>query len=754
MKRKFMFAVLVIAVVFSLSVSACSDAQIPTGLSTVTALDLSALVTAPVSGQPLFLNGNTITHAQYTGTIEWTYNNGRSATGEFFLPNTIYVALVTLTAAEGFTFDGIAADSFFHTNVRVVNAAGDGTVRIIFPSTGTTAVTVSDFNLSALVTPPTTDASPQITLASAQYTGTITWLNYDGTPFTGVSFYADRVFQARVSLVARAGYTFNGVPANSFVHEGMSSIVNNQANHWVVTIVFPATEIRQVNALNLGFIVNPPARGVPVQNSVIHSQFTGTIDWFYNSSQQFLGTHFAPETVYTAIVTLTAVDGFCLNAVPVNGFTHPGATSISNAQGSGVVTIIFPETLDAFTDAVVTMTDLTALLPAPVADIVRSSAIIPHFQISGSVQWELENGAVPTGSTFTGGAAYRAIVTLDAEYGYTLTGVAANSFTHAGATSISNAANDGVVTITFTRTGPQVLAHRNLTELITAPVFKQTPVTTLSSSYLSGTIQWMDMEGDAVERFSLYAAYRAVVTLTILDPDLFTFNGILANSFVYTGATVTNAANSGVVNITFPRTIPNYLALAGTAIRGCCWQGNTDTPAALFLNNNTRWAFAWNANPANNHSSWRSILYPDTVDFVLDGNEGGRGHPLALGRFGLEPAHFFSIDLGETRDIVSVSKRTHTGGNRFGAGEIFVSDYPIEVDPNDGNANLVAVFDFDPDSLGLVLNNMWLEIDITKQNDGNPVRGRYLQIRFTHLSPRADGWLSGEFNRLQIGIMP
>jgi hypothetical protein len=44
------------------------------------------------------------------------------------------------------------------------------------------------------------------------------------------------------------------------------------------------------------------------------------------------------------------------------------------------------------------------------------------------------------------------VVSLTAKFGWTFSGVAANSFTHSGATSVTNAANSGTVTITFPAT--------------------------------------------------------------------------------------------------------------------------------------------------------------------------------------------------------------------------------------------------------------------------------------------------------------
>lgn len=68
---------------------------------------------------------------------------------------------------------------------------------------------------------------------------------------------------------------------------------------------------------------------------------------------------------------------------------------------------------------------------------------------AGTVAW----APTPNG-TFAAGTAYTATITLVPKTGCTLTGVEANSFTVAGAESVTNAADSGVVTAVFPATGP------------------------------------------------------------------------------------------------------------------------------------------------------------------------------------------------------------------------------------------------------------------------------------------------------------
>ena len=85
---------------------------------------------------------------------------------------------------------------------------------------------------------------------------------------------------------------------------------------------------------------------------------------------------------------------------------------------------------------------------APVVDETPVTAITEGKQFTGTVTWSpnLADGK------FGPQTVYTATVTLTPKVGYKLDGVAANFFTVAGATSVSNEANSGVVTAVFPAT--------------------------------------------------------------------------------------------------------------------------------------------------------------------------------------------------------------------------------------------------------------------------------------------------------------
>lgn len=84
----------------------------------------------------------------------------------------------------------------------------------------------------------------------------------------------------------------------------------------------------------------------------------------------------------------------------------------------------------------------------PVTGEKRVTAI-DNTQFTGTISWS------PDDSTFQASTTYTATITLTPKPGYKLAGVAANSFTVAGATSDSNSASSGVVTAVFPTTASE-----------------------------------------------------------------------------------------------------------------------------------------------------------------------------------------------------------------------------------------------------------------------------------------------------------
>jgi hypothetical protein len=97
------------------------------------------------------------------------------------------------------------------------------------------------------------------------------------------------------------------------------------------------------------------------------------------------------------------------------------------------------------TDSTITQLAIPGVV-APVRGATPVTTAIDTAQYTGTITW------APAASTFAASTVHTANIVLTAKAGYTLTGVAANSFTVAGATT-TNAANEGTVTAVFPATG-------------------------------------------------------------------------------------------------------------------------------------------------------------------------------------------------------------------------------------------------------------------------------------------------------------
>ncbi|MDR0877997.1 MAG: hypothetical protein LBN21_08090, partial [Treponema sp.] len=335
----------------------------------VSALDLTSLVTAPVKNTaPLTAE---INHDQYTGTILWEKENGNkwAAFEGDFEPATMYRAIVTLSAKEGFTFKDLAANSFTYSGALTVsNNANTGKVTINFkPTAAETASTVINaFGLDGYITAPVTGAVPSAAeIDRTQYTGTIVWQK-DGEISGVETFEAAAVYKAVITLNAKTGFTFTGVDSNSFTFSGAA--VTNAAGTGtgaLVTVTFPATAA-MVNALGLADILVLPLKDAVPVVTIDSAQYTGAILWSPAADV------FAASTAYTAVITLTAKPGFTFTGLTEDNFTYPGAASVTitaNTGSAATVAIIFPAT----GAAIVSDFNLSGLVTAPAKGAVPST---------------------------------------------------------------------------------------------------------------------------------------------------------------------------------------------------------------------------------------------------------------------------------------------------------------------------------------------------------------------------------------------
>jgi len=397
-----------------------------------TTVNIAAIegVTAPVIG------GTPVTaiteNDQYSGTVSWEPNH------PVFAPATRYTATISLTAKDGYTLQGVAANFFKVEKARTAsNLANSGVVTVVFSTTAGTTKDPAVIDLSAVpgVIVPVNGGTPVATITeNDQYSGTVTW----SPTVTGI-FAPNTQYTATITLTAKPGFTLQGVAADSFTVVGASA--NNSVNSGVVTAVFPETYTEiTINIKDIAGVTVPVTGGTAGFSIIDTDQYTGTVTWSPATLPTFPPA-FASATLYTATITLIEKAGYTLQGVTANLFTVAGASSVRNSADSGVITAVFPKT--DTTISIATITGITA----PKAGGAPVPIITATAQYTGTVSWRTSDGVELTGP-FVDYNVYIATISLTAKTGYTFHGVAANSFTVTGASSI-NSVNSSIITATF-----------------------------------------------------------------------------------------------------------------------------------------------------------------------------------------------------------------------------------------------------------------------------------------------------------------
>jgi hypothetical protein len=134
------------------------------------AVDVAAIagITVPATGgTPVAAITET---TQFTGAVTWA---GALDSAGKFAQGTVYTATITLTAKEGFTFTGVAADFFTVAGATATNPANSGVVTAVFPAAQNPPTEVVLFDLATWIASKTEgvltdgDLSPSLARAGA-----------------------------------------------------------------------------------------------------------------------------------------------------------------------------------------------------------------------------------------------------------------------------------------------------------------------------------------------------------------------------------------------------------------------------------------------------------------------------------------------------------------------------------------------------------------------------------------------------------
>ena len=478
-------------------------------------------------------------------------------------------------------FDGATATgektSFKITNVSFVplaSALGDITV---------------DVAAIAGVTPPVTGATPVTAITDTdQFTGTVAWADADGNA-VGATFEDATVYTATITLAAKEGFTFEGVEADFFTVAGATEF-NNAANSGVVTAVFPATTV-QATALTITVddveqaVTLTPVGGT-FEYGVDGSSYTFSKTAGYGGSYVYFKVDFganatlvdfekvtftytgisgdkgyknpqliAKATAFSGSIT-TASDG--ANGVAVSN--NPQAAG--GATGNDLTLTITPEVAEAFTgrevylsiyvgtaasssntsnnntvgDTVIKFSDIKFILRQPdvavsettIGGLTPTAGLAPITTLdlaeyTGTIVWS----PTVTG-TFATSTAYSAAITLNAKYGYTFDGVAANAFTVTDATSATSAAGSGktlTITAPFPATGSTAVV---LTPIVVD--FTETTITAIGSGVLVA-------DSAIASSYTFKGGYPGTVKFEVELPVGVSLAGYATISFKLTGDT-------------------------------------------------------------------------------------------------------------------------------------------------------------------------------------------------------------------------
>jgi len=147
-------------------------------------------------------------------------------------------------------------------------------------------------------------------------------------------------------------------------------------------------------------------------------------------------------------------------------------------------------------------------ITVPAAGATPVTAVTATSQYRGTVSW---SGAP---ATFLGATVYTATITLTPKAGCTVTGVAANSFTVAGATSVTNNADSGVITAVFPETATVDITAASVTGFVTPLTGRAKQAAgTLTAGVASYTVTSMTWSPD-MTTYAAETAYTATVVLT------------------------------------------------------------------------------------------------------------------------------------------------------------------------------------------------------------------------------------------------
>ena len=259
-------------------------------------------------------------------------------------------------------------------------------------------------------------------------------------------FTPNQIKAARISgLAPGSTYSFSAVAINS---KG-SSPASISSKATIAPTVPSAPTITKVvatgtNTAQLTFTAPTNEGGSPITSYVARSN-PGGLQTTVNQS--------ASGTINISNLTHSTTYAFTLVAINAVGASPESANSSSITTATPppppAPVVAAPTPTPTPTPSVISVSAIAGVT-APVTSATPVTTTTPGTGYTGTVSWASSGGALV--GNFAGATTYTATITLTPTSGYTLTGVAANFFTVAGATSVTNSAGSGEIIAVFPAT--------------------------------------------------------------------------------------------------------------------------------------------------------------------------------------------------------------------------------------------------------------------------------------------------------------
>jgi hypothetical protein len=436
---------------------------------------------AVVIGEPAVLGGTvTITGTATFGETLTAQTTGVTSTPETALGTLSYQWKrgATDIGADSETYTLVAAD--VGATITITVTAENCTGSVTSSATGTVAKASQVEPSAPTLAAKTATSITLVTIAGAEYQqGTGAW--QDSPEFSGLTPNTSYTFYARLKATA----THNASPSST----GATFATDKLALTGTVTIAVntntgaATASVTGSNATDLNYVWSSGnTTDTQAITGLLGEELTVTAtDADGDKSGSVIGT----ITVYQVTVTpqgatgtdaaaITDAYGKAGDSISVaytldntgtqsNTLTYSGAASVPaqvTAPGSSTSAYTIAATdatggvialtaTFAHTDTPDAIIDIAALggISAPVAGNAPVVAITETAQYTGTVAW-----SPVVSDTFAYSTVYTATITLTPKAGYALTGVAADFFTVAGATTATNSTDSGIVVAVFPAT--------------------------------------------------------------------------------------------------------------------------------------------------------------------------------------------------------------------------------------------------------------------------------------------------------------